>query len=136
MLMSMEQDAKIWQTPALAMTAQAFLLTVALDSTSLRTARYLSAGLATMIALISMQLMAKHRFVGELDRLEAARLEEKLGLPNISSRRRGQPGSVVAPWILRKSSYRIWVVALGVFALTSMSILLITAITPDALSRP
>lgn len=49
----------MWQTPALAMTAMAFLLTVALgDGEGWK--RALAAALSTLIAVISAQLMARH----------------------------------------------------------------------------
>ncbi len=54
-------DAMRWQTPALGMTAQAFLLTLALAPDSSRLARLLASALSLILALMVMQLMAKHR---------------------------------------------------------------------------
>jgi ADP-ribose pyrophosphatase YjhB (NUDIX family) len=49
----------MWQTPALAMTAMAFLLTIGLgDSDNWK--RSLAAGLACLVAIVSAQLMARH----------------------------------------------------------------------------
>lgn len=61
MLRQLEQNAMVWQTPALALTAEAFLLTIALGGESSRFARLLSSALSVVVAVLAMQLMAKHR---------------------------------------------------------------------------
>lgn len=63
----LEQDAMLWQTPTLALTAQEFLLRAALNPTSSPLATFLSAGLALVVALMSLQLVAKHCFLNLLD---------------------------------------------------------------------
>ena len=130
MLRIMEQEAKIWQAPSLAMTAMAFLLTVALTAGTSQTSRGLAAGLSALIALISAQLMAKHRFVGNADVVEAARLERQIGLPALSIRRRGAPGQLVAGWPASISSYRTWLGALWIFALVSAAVVVIAFVWP------
>jgi hypothetical protein len=51
----------MWQVPALGLTAQAFLLNIALAHDSARLARAIAALLGMTTAALSMQLMAKHR---------------------------------------------------------------------------
>lgn len=74
----LEQDAMLWQTPTIALTAQAFLLTIALNPTSSVFATFLAAGLGLVVALLSMQLMAKHRFLNLMDRAHLHELEDRL----------------------------------------------------------
>jgi hypothetical protein len=53
-----QQDSMLWQAPALALTAQAFLLTIALGGNAASVfARALAAGLGLVVACMSMQLM-------------------------------------------------------------------------------
>ncbi len=59
-------DQMMWQTPALALVAQSFLLTIALGPDDSWTARLLAAGLGIVAALGSVQLLLKHRFHEEM----------------------------------------------------------------------
>lgn len=71
-------DAMMWQTPALGMTAQAFLLTLSLGSGSSSAARIASAALSALISLMVVQLLAKHRRNEFLDSLCLETLESDL----------------------------------------------------------
>lgn len=73
-------DSMMWQTPALGMTAQAFLLTLALSSDTSGVGRATSAGLSILISLMVLQLLAKHRRNETLDSLVLEDLEKKLGV--------------------------------------------------------
>lgn len=73
-------DAMLWQTPALAVTAQAFLLTIALGKDSSPTARLISSALSLILSLMSVQLMAKHRQNESLDSFMLERFEDRIGL--------------------------------------------------------
>lgn len=135
----MEQDAMLWETPTIALTAQAFLLTIALNKDSTAAAVYVSAALGVLVALLSMQLMAKHRFLNEMDRAQLHRLEEELGIPNLSRRSyfysEGKyfvPRELAAPGrnapkkegILEKQrSYKVWLRGVGLFGLVNLGIL-------------
>lgn len=57
---SLSEHSEMWQTPSLAMTAEAFLLTIAADSEGSMGARLLACALGVLVAAMSMQLMAKH----------------------------------------------------------------------------
>lgn len=135
----MEQDAMLWETPTLALTAQAFLLTIALNKDSTAAAVYVSAALGVLVAVLSMQLMAKHRFLNELDRAQLHRLEDDMGIPHISRRAyfyrdrkyavpkelavagRGAPEK--QGFLQRAGSYSFWLRGLGLFALVNLGIL-------------
>jgi hypothetical protein len=53
----------MWQAPALGLAAEAFLMNVSLNSALSRNARIIAALLGACVALMSMQLMAKHRSI-------------------------------------------------------------------------
>lgn len=59
-------DEMMWQVPALGLTAQAFLLTIALGGESSWTARALAAALGIAAASAGAQLLLKHRYHEEL----------------------------------------------------------------------
>jgi hypothetical protein len=73
----------LWQVPALSLTAQSFLLTIALGSDSSDYARYIAAGLSVIIAVSSWALMHDQRGhainYGEL----ARRLSKQLDLMHV-----------------------------------------------------
>lgn len=70
----------MWQAPALGLAAEAFLMTVSLNSTLSRDARIIAAALGTCVALMSVQLMAKHRSISGRDEHALSHLEAKLGI--------------------------------------------------------
>jgi hypothetical protein len=76
-------DSMMWQTPALGMTAQAFLITLALGAGSSRWARLLAALLSLILALMVMQLMAKHRRNELLDSVLLEELEGRFGVATL-----------------------------------------------------
>src|SRR5215204_4264738 len=94
----------MWQAPALGLAAEAFLLSVSLGNGSSRAARIIAAILGTLVALMSMQLMAKHRFLSRRDDEALHVLEKKLGIES--------PWEGVSMtdgiWGAKISSYSIW----------------------------
>lgn len=135
----------MWQVPALSFTAQAFLLTIALGG-GIGVSRLTSAALALIIALISMQLMAKHRFNEEIDSrlLEAFErqfeIEAIFGCPphappgrrmktvNAGSGMFRGMHPVKRPWYVAISSYNLWQRGLGLFACTSVAIIIVNIV--------
>lgn len=140
-----EKDALLWQAPSLALTAQAFLLTIALNADSSELSVLLSAGLGMVVAGISMQLMAKHRMVNLQDRAFLHYLEGRLGLPEISwhnyfyaedghyrvpdwfidweaetERWKRHSAPERTTWLTRASSYTIWIWALAGFGAVNL----------------
>lgn len=57
----MQWDNLVWQVPVLSLTAQAFLLTIALSADSSLLARIVSCLLSMTAAVLAVQLMTKHR---------------------------------------------------------------------------
>lgn len=60
-------DSMAWQTPVLSLTAQAFLLTIALGGGTSRWSRIISAVLAMFATVASIQLMIRHRYFEQSD---------------------------------------------------------------------
>lgn len=122
-------DTLMWQVPALGLSGQAFLFTIALGPGSSKVARLASAFLAFILAIISMQLMSKHRYHEELNSrlLEQFEIQyhlnEILGYPFHSPSKVRAVIRVRAGWFTRRSSYWIWTLGLSLFALVSLAII-------------
>jgi hypothetical protein len=82
---------------------------------------------------MSMQLMAKHRHLTELDNAWLAAMKQEIGIAPIAARGIGADVGPRGPLARRARSYIVWEAGLALFALTSMAILLITAIHPRLL---
>lgn len=107
-------DSMMWQTPVLSLTAQAFLLTIALGEGG-KWARCMSGFLALLAALSSLQLMVKHRAYEEADSRWLKAYEDRwfnCKPVHGSGRAFFQPN-----WVARLSSYRVWRWTLAVFGL-------------------
>lgn len=120
------RDELMWQVPVLSLTAQAFLFTIALGSDMERSARIVSAVLALVASIASIQLMAKHRHHEEedskwLEQFETARANR--GFVILHARRPSPSGK--SPWVrfVRISSYRVWLSALLAFGFAALFIL-------------
>jgi hypothetical protein len=115
-------NALQWQTPALALAAEAFLLQIALGPLSTALARLVASALNFMLSLLCIQLMAKHREMQIDDRKTLIKLEKRLGLPVYHS----QPGLDRLPRWKQLGSTKLWIigflglglVALGIFFVT------------------
>lgn len=122
-------DSLMWQIPALALAAQAFLLTIAFGGDSSRSSRLVAGALATIVAVGAVQTMHKHRANETTDSLILERLEEENGIelapgvhpharPDIRGRAVGNP--MVGRWVNRHRSARLWAVSLSCFALAGL----------------
>jgi hypothetical protein len=78
-------DQMMWQVPALSLTAQSFLLTIALGHDTRWVGRVLAALLGLIAALAAIQLLLKHRYHELLYSHWLDRFEDELGLPNLHS---------------------------------------------------
>lgn len=126
-----QQDSMLWQVPALALTAQAFLLTIALGGDAIPAfSRALAAGLGLVVACMTMQLMAKHRHLTELDNAWLALMEREIGIAPIAARDIGADIGPRRSRYRRARSYVVWEAGLALFALTNIAILLIVVIHP------
>ena len=137
----LEQDHMLWQTPSIALAAQAFLMTIALSPETLQWPRAGAAFLGILVAFLSLQLMAKHRFLCKQDRAQLEELEAAMNLPPISMRRRyfDGKGNYFIPaeleqysppsrqrWLTRMSSYTLWFYGMWVFVALNAAILCVT----------
>jgi uncharacterized membrane protein YhaH (DUF805 family) len=113
-------DGLLWQTPVLSLTAQAFLFNIALGSNSTIGARLLSAILAFVVALCSIQLMSKHRLheIDDSKKLRKYETENKLGTIH------GPRDIKKKPWYCKISSYRLWICILAIFAITALLVII------------
>ncbi len=132
------RDSLLWQVPVLSLTAQAFLFTIALGSTS-RFARLLAAGLALAASLASIQLMVKHRGHEQSDseRLEAFEKQQAArGFCVIHGRPPLREGRVLGRWIRKLSSYKVWLFILVLFAAVALWLVLGTFLALPAWDLP
>lgn len=74
------RDALLWQSPSLAMTAEAFLMTIALGHESSAFARVVAAFLGLSVSFLAIQLMVKRRLYLWNDILSMVVLEKKMNL--------------------------------------------------------
>src|SRR6266571_1206996 len=86
-------DQLIWQAPVIALTAQAFLMTIAFDTTNSIFYRCLSGTIATIIGLLSWQLFLRHT---ALER-EATMQLEALELQHFGQTAHSRPRTAKSP---------------------------------------
>ncbi len=131
-------DLMLWQTPALAIAAQAFLFTLALGPDTSASVRVTASTLGLILVLMGMQLMVKHRYHEELDSRMLERLEGRLG---ITSWLKASPHGLAEARVLEDdrnpprlprpervwgmSSHRVWFLGLGCFGLASALVILV-----------
>lgn len=116
----------MWQAPVLSLTAQAFLLTIALGAESSITARLTASFLSAVAAFASVILMQKHRALEKLCSvaLEAfERNKEREGYVVLHK----QPDLRTHPFWVRWSSHVVWTVCLSLFGITSVLIFVVVA---------
>lgn len=125
-------DQMMWQTPALSLTAQAFLFTIALDSASSRVARIVSMVLAMAAAGASIQLMAKHRRMEEHDSkwLEAYEDRHSGCVPPHGQKRQDFSAGFLR-WLSDQSSFKLWLKLLACFLFAAVLTLILAVIRPD-----
>lgn len=103
-----QTDMMMWQVPALALTAQAFLLSISLQPGSTGLARALSAIAGLIVVAASLQLMLKHRYHEILYAEWLTRTESAQGLPSLHHPDAvwdvAYPGGAQHPWKVRSTS--------------------------------
>ncbi|MFE4197358.1 hypothetical protein ACFRJ9_15955 [Paenarthrobacter sp. NPDC056912] len=129
------RDGLLWQSPALALTAQAFLLTIALGHESTSFARLISALLGTAITVLSIQLMRKHRMYLWNEMIAMHALEREMGLSvsavdysnqlayiykNDPARHYIQPKT--KRFLTKLESVRVWTYGLAVFGFVNLGL--------------
>lgn len=124
------RDALLWQSPALAMTAPAFLLTIALGHDAGPVARLLAAFLGLVVTFMSIQLMLKHRMYMTNDQVMMVSLERMMGIPasaidhetQLAHLRRDLLSGRMKEkkWLTRFVSVNVWISGLGLFAIVNL----------------
>jgi hypothetical protein len=107
------------------LTAQAFLLTIALGADTTNPARSVAALLSLLAALASLQLMSKHRHMEVLDSKlleEHEKICKNIGYAVVSGRARTINENT--SWLARRSSYKVWLALLSAFAFAAGMILI------------
>ncbi len=135
-------DTLMWQVPALGLTAQAFLLTVAFGPDSSDVARYLTGGLSIVLSLVAIQTMLKHRVNERTDSLILEEMEREMGItfgcggrPHAAPRPRARAAGNewIDGWWERRKSANLWVGSLTCFALAGLTAIVLTIADPTAL---
>jgi hypothetical protein len=141
-------DEMLWQTPALALTAEAFLMTIALSRDVIDVAASIAAFLGFILMLMSMHLLGRHRFLELIEKRKLMDLEKRLGMEPLSTH--SWAWKYAAPprlgWaygrrsyglrhpryhgVFSVPSYTIWQVGLGLFAMTNLAIIYIRLFLP------
>jgi hypothetical protein len=132
-----QQEAKLWPSPALSLTALAFLFVIALAPESGFWARVVSGSLAALVSLASVQLMAKQYFVWSLQKAKLLQIERELGLEpfagdawNSDAWKREE--GLKTRWHNRRGSRLLWQSLLGVFAIVAALIVVAAIWWPAA----
>jgi hypothetical protein len=137
----MQWDNLLWQVPALSLTAQAFLFTIALDPSSRRIARVVACLLSLISSILAVHLMTRHRQAEITDSHWLADYEGKHYPPSLAAH--GPPwqarrnATSADAWIFsrlaRYPGYRVWASGLMLFAVAAIAILVLTLIAPKIL---
>ncbi len=89
-------DAMMWQVPALTLTAQSFLLTIVLGSTTTRAGAAIAGAVGVVIGIGALRQMLKHRHHEEALCRWLEAVEREVGLPTLHNLRRHGPLLTVA----------------------------------------
>lgn len=115
-------DSMMWQAPGLGLTAQAFLMTIAFDPDTGRLAQVASGLLSSVVAFMSVQLLAKHRLHELADSIWLQRFETTRGLPEIHApaAERCRDAGLPSKGLVKFRSHRVWTAGLVVFGLVGL----------------
>jgi hypothetical protein len=128
-------DQMMWQVPALSLTAQSFLVAIAVNTGLGSAVRVLALFLAMISGALTMQLMAKQRFHEQVDTLYLRKWEASSPIlvvggftPHDHAISSG-PGKAAALGItpsrwVRLSSYRCWMWGLRLFMISMIGLLI------------
>lgn len=133
-LRQMEHNSLAWQVPSLSLTAQAFLLTIALGAGTAPLARVVSAALGMISGLLTMQLMAKNRYMGAIELIRLRRMSGELSAPDVTYINWTSAGMPRPHWWLRIRSHILWQIGLALFVMTNCGILVMAIIRPELLA--
>lgn len=112
-------DTMMWQVPALSLTAQSFLLSIAYSEQSTRLAAALTGALSAVVAVMSIQLLLRHRQNELTDSVTLNNIERAHGWQEMfaSGEQRAIAAGLRRRRLVRVRSFRLWAGGLGVFGL-------------------
>jgi hypothetical protein len=121
----------LWQVPALGLTAQAFLLMIALGPGSSDAARYTAAALSVIIAVASWNLMHYQRGRAINQAELAKRVSYELSLQDLLGGFQVDDGiptraDAVRAWAVDHAMYTVWRVGMALFALADAAVIIST----------
>jgi hypothetical protein len=135
-------DTMMWQVPALGLTAQAFLLTIAYGSDSSRLARCASGFLALVVATVAVQTMRKHQANELTDSKLLEAIEAGQGItvngvhphakPSVRAGALGNREFESKPTVSLRS-FALWVWSLRLFAIAALLAVALTVFAPGEL---
>jgi hypothetical protein len=116
-------DLMVWQVPALTLTAQAFLLVIALGSGSGHLARIAAGLLSAVTALMSVQLLLRQRLHEVADTRWLHDFEDSRGWEPIHQRpaARVAAAGMRARGLARLPSHQLWITGLVLFGATGLA---------------
>lgn len=124
----------LWQTPALSLTAQAFLFTIAFSELP-ATIRFAPSFLIVLVATASLQLMAKHRKYEEITSKQLGNFENAQGYAlvhdefgNLHSRHKSELGLGDRKFWASRRSYDWWIYLLWVFWFAGLGALILSLV--------
>jgi hypothetical protein len=110
----------LWQVPALSLTAQAFLFTIALAKDADPGARVVTGILSVVASLMSIYLMFSHRIHAERQGRVAIDLALQLGAKWGWEEYRGRGGAAGVWAGVNRGSFALWILGLGLFGLVGL----------------
>ncbi|HEX6353787.1 hypothetical protein [Actinophytocola sp.] len=112
-------DTLMWQVPALSLTAQSFLLSIAYGEQSSRLAAAVAGALSAVVAVMSIQLLLRHRQNELTDSITLNLIERAHGWQEMFApgEQRASAAGLHRRRLIRLRSFRIWTGGLGIFGL-------------------
>jgi hypothetical protein len=132
----------LWQVPALSLTAQAFLFSIALSPDGTRTTRIIASLLSLVMTFLSLHLMVKHRQAEVADSQWLEAYENKFPAP-VGASKWPMHGRSWADYcnsidpnigrlggLSKLTGFRIWSWGLSAFGMAAIVVLLLTIFMP------
>ncbi|MFE4696375.1 hypothetical protein ACFRIC_04720 [Streptomyces sp. NPDC056738] len=125
-------DSMMWQAPGLGLTAQAFLMTIALSPDTGQLAQIASGLLSVVVSFMSVQLLAKHRRHELADSIWLQDFEKSRGLPEVHgpAEERCREAGMPSKGLVRLRSHRVWTIGLVVFGGVGLATAVVGVVRP------
>ncbi|HEY5528720.1 MAG TPA: hypothetical protein VIL51_04625 [Thermoleophilia bacterium] len=134
-------DNLLWQAPVLSLTAQAFLMTVALGSGVPLYSRTVACLLSIIVAFLSVHILTRHRQAEITDAHWLRDLEKRAAVeyrvhgPGWQKRRNAtSPEAGPFNWFARLPGYYTWAIGLSLFGVASLVTLILAWVGPSLLA--